>query len=66
MVGPAELYFEAERIDPVIARLRRAGARELDGLSMRPWGDEAAYFADPDGHVIVVARAGRSGSLSHP
>ena len=22
----------------------------------RDWGDEAAYFADPDGNVLVVAR----------
>jgi hypothetical protein len=22
----------------------------------RGWGDEAAYFADPDGNVVAVAR----------
>ncbi len=33
-----------------------AGARELSPLAPRDWGDEAAYFADPDGNVLAVAR----------
>jgi catechol 2,3-dioxygenase-like lactoylglutathione lyase family enzyme len=57
MVSPTELYFEAAQLEPLILRLTRAGARQLDPLAIRPWGDEAAYFADPDGHVIVVARS---------
>jgi hypothetical protein len=28
----------------------------LSPLALRDWGDEAAYFSDPDGHVVVVAR----------
>ncbi len=52
-----ELYFHTE--DPVTTmdRLKRAGARLLSPMSARPWGDEAAYFADPEGNVIVVARS---------
>jgi len=30
--------------------------RLLSPLAARPWGHEAAYFADPDGNVVVVAR----------
>ena len=44
-----------------IERLVRAGARELSPLAVRPWGDEAAYFADPSGNVLVVARAASMG-----
>ena len=37
-------------------RLTARGARCLSPLAPRPWGDEAAYFEDPDGNVVVVAR----------
>lgn len=51
-----ELYFHVA--DPAEAshRLVAAGARPLSPLSPRDWGDEAAYHADPDGNVVVVAR----------
>lgn len=51
-----ELYFHVDDLDTAIARLRKAGARELSALAPRPWGDEVAYFADPEGNVIAVAR----------
>jgi lactoylglutathione lyase len=52
----AELYFYPDDLVEVSKRLAAAGARMLDPLRARDWGDEAAYFADPDGHVIVLAR----------
>lgn len=55
-LAPTELYFYATDVEAAVATLRKAGARELDPLRRRDWGDEAAYFADPDGNVIVVAR----------
>jgi catechol 2,3-dioxygenase-like lactoylglutathione lyase family enzyme len=51
-----ELYFHTEDLEAAIDRLRAAGARELSRLTPRDWGDEAAYLADPDGNVIVLAR----------
>lgn len=51
-----ELYFHVTELETAVDRLARAGARELSPLAARDWGDEAAYFADPDGNVIVVAR----------
>jgi flavin reductase (DIM6/NTAB) family NADH-FMN oxidoreductase RutF/catechol 2,3-dioxygenase-like lactoylglutathione lyase family enzyme len=51
-----EIYLRCEALAHTIARLAAAGARELTELSPRDWGDEAAYFADPDGNVIAVAR----------
>ncbi|MFO0624382.1 MAG: VOC family protein [Polyangiales bacterium] len=55
-VSPAELYFQTDDPATLLERLRAAGARVLSPLAPRAWGDEAAYVADPDGHVIVAAR----------
>jgi predicted enzyme related to lactoylglutathione lyase len=55
-LAPFELYLHADDLDAAIERLRAAGARELSPRAPRPWGDEAAYFADPSGNVLVVAR----------
>lgn len=56
-LAPAELYFHVEDIDSAIERMSAAGARVLSERAPRAWGDEAAYFADPDGNVLVLARA---------
>lgn len=50
-----ELYFRCDDLDACINRLIGAGAQPLAEKQLKPWGDEAAYFADPDGNVIVVA-----------
>ena len=55
-LAATELYFHTDDIARAIERIRAAGARELSALARRDWGDEAAYFADPDGNVIVLAR----------
>ncbi len=55
-VSGTELYFHVEDLDESVERLRAAGARELSEPAPRPWGDEAAYFADPDGNVLVAAK----------
>jgi catechol 2,3-dioxygenase-like lactoylglutathione lyase family enzyme len=51
-----EVYFQTDDLARLIARLDQAGARKLSPLALRDWGDEAAYFADPDGNVIVAAQ----------
>ena len=55
-LSPTELYLHADDLDLAIERLKKAGAKELSPCARRDWGDEAAYFADPDGNVLVVAR----------
>jgi catechol 2,3-dioxygenase-like lactoylglutathione lyase family enzyme len=55
-LAPAELYLETDEIEGAIAALLAAGGRELSPLARRDWGDEAAYFADLDGNVLVLAR----------
>lgn len=55
-ISATELYFHCDDPRAAAERLAQAGARALSPLAPRPWGDEAAYFADPDGNVLVVAR----------
>lgn len=55
-LAPLELYFHADDVDRAVAKLRDAGARQLAPLQLKEWGDEAAYFADPFGNVLVIAR----------
>ncbi len=52
----AELYFHTDDPQIQIRSLLEAGAVPLSPWSVREWGDEAAYFRDPDGHVLVIAR----------
>jgi catechol 2,3-dioxygenase-like lactoylglutathione lyase family enzyme len=54
-LAPCELYLHVDDLEAAIDRLRAAGARELSPRGERDWGDEAAYFADPSGNVVVVA-----------
>jgi predicted enzyme related to lactoylglutathione lyase len=53
---PTELYFHAAALEETLGDLEAAGARLLSPLAPRPWGDEVAYFADPSGNVLALAR----------
>jgi catechol 2,3-dioxygenase-like lactoylglutathione lyase family enzyme len=55
-VSPAYLYVRVNDLDGIVERLESAGARRLSPRQRRGWGDEAAYFADPDGNVVAVAK----------
>ena len=55
-VSPAYLYVRVPDVRAAIAKLDEAGARPLAALAWRSWGDEAAWFADPDGNVVAVAQ----------
>lgn len=55
-ITATELYLRVDDAEAAVRSLRAAGARELAALAPRDWGDEAAYFADLDGNVLVVAR----------
>lgn len=57
-LAPVELYFHPPDLPAAAARMSEAGARLLSPLALRPWGDEAVYFADPEGNVLVLARPG--------
>jgi predicted enzyme related to lactoylglutathione lyase len=55
-IGGTELYFRVDDLEEAIGRLEAAGAHCLSERAPRGWGDEAAYYADPDGNVLVMAR----------
>ncbi len=55
-LAPTELYFHADDVAVADAALVAAGASVLSPRAPRDWGDEAAYFGDPDGNVLVIAR----------
>ena len=55
-ISGTEIYLHVQDIGLAMERLEHAGARTLAERSEKPWGDEAAYYADPDGNVLVVAR----------
>lgn len=54
-IASTEIYLVAADLDSAIARVTAAGARLLSPRMVRSWGDEAAYFADPDGNVLVLS-----------
>lgn len=54
-VSRTELYFRVPSLPPAIAKLESAGARLLSAAQARPWGETAAYFADPDGNILALA-----------
>ncbi len=51
----SELYLRVDDVPAALARLVAAGGRLLSPVHPRPWGDEAAYVADPEGNVVAVA-----------
>lgn len=55
-ITATEIYLRVEDLAEAADRLQAAGARLLSPAAPRAWGDEAAYFADPEGNVLVVAR----------
>lgn len=57
-VAATELYVAVDDLDAAIAALLAAGATPLSPRAHRSWGDEAAYFRDPDGNVVAVAVVG--------
>ena len=50
-----ELYLLVEDIQSAYDNALRCGAKLISPILARDWGDNACYFADPDGHVIAFA-----------
>lgn len=55
-VTRTELYLHCDELEAAMERAAAAGARPLSRLAPRDWGDEVAYFADPEGNVVALAR----------
>ncbi|MDI6740544.1 MAG: VOC family protein [Candidatus Edwardsbacteria bacterium] len=52
-----ELYLTVDDPQSYCDRAISCGAKLVSPLAPRSWGDEAAYVADPDGHILAFARA---------
>jgi uncharacterized glyoxalase superfamily protein PhnB len=50
-----EVYFYVNDPAAYIERALAAGAKLVNPLGDRDWGDRAGYVADLDGHVVVFA-----------
>lgn len=59
-VPRSELYLHVEDPEAALVRAEAAGGRLLSTLAARPWGDDAGYVLDLDGHVLVFARPSAS------
>jgi len=55
-VSAAYLYVRVDDVEAAVRQLEAAGGRSLGELAARPWGETAAWFADPDGNVVAVAQ----------
>ncbi|MEI6091263.1 MAG: VOC family protein [bacterium] len=53
----AELYLSVDDLPAEYDNAIACGAILLSEIEPRDWGDDACYFADPDGHVIAFAKA---------
>jgi len=56
----AELYLIVDCIKPYLNRAKLLSAPILSEAEIRGWGDNAAYFLDPDQHVIAIAEKNKS------
>lgn len=54
-----ELYLVVDDLDAAVQQAAQAGAVEVQAAADRDWGHRVAYFADPDGHVIALAKVMR-------
>ena len=55
-VAPGYLYVRVDDVRTAAEAVAAAGGRPLSPLASRSWGEEAAWFADPDGNVVAVAQ----------
>lgn len=50
-----EIYAETEDFAATRAAILAHGGAELSPLALRGWGEDVAYFRDPDGNVLAIA-----------
>jgi lactoylglutathione lyase len=51
-----ELCAYVDDVDEVFGRARARGAEEVAGPADMPWGERAAWIADPDGNLVMLTR----------
>jgi len=53
----SEVYLYVDMPNQYYLRAIEYGANPISPLQIRNWGDEVAYCADLDGHIIAFAKA---------
>lgn len=51
-----ELYLRVKDLDTAYTHAIESGAKLINPIQDRDWGDRVAYFADSDGHIIAFAQ----------
>lgn len=51
-----ELYFYVEDIQLEFDNAVKCGAKPINPILNRDWGDKVCYFSGPDGHIIAFAQ----------
>lgn len=51
-----ELYLQVDNVDAAYNRALTAGAKAVNPIADRDWGDRVGYVADLDGHILAFAR----------
>lgn len=54
-IRPFELYLQVTDLAIAQERILEADGRLLSAAAKREWGDDVAYFADPEGNVLALA-----------
>jgi catechol 2,3-dioxygenase-like lactoylglutathione lyase family enzyme len=52
-----ELYFEEDRLEDFMQKIKNANITMFTELAEAPWGQRACRFLDPDKYVIEVAES---------
>lgn len=52
----AEIYLQFDNVSEIVGRLDHCGSRCASPLTPRDWGDDVAYYLDPDGYIVAVAQ----------
>ncbi|MEI6696710.1 MAG: hypothetical protein WCO13_11635 [Bacteroidota bacterium] len=53
----SEVYLYVDLPNQYYLRAVEYGAKPISPLQIRDWGDEVAYCADLDGHILAFAKA---------
>ena len=51
-----ELYLVNDNAEALFNHAVQCGAKVVDPFSMRSWGQQVGYIADPDGNIIAFAQ----------
>ncbi|MBT8253249.1 MAG: VOC family protein [Flavobacteriaceae bacterium] len=54
------IYFEDDALDELVSRLQKKGIIFIHEPEMKRWLWREAHLKDPDGHLIILYKAGKN------